>query len=189
MHWHLPSPIHESLTVHGNSTSQNSGDLSRYPSMNIFWFGFLIKFRVAQRETFCFWITSTSSLDKSRMAFRFLLCTLLCCRLPFKISLTSKPWGFTLHHCQNKGKDPEQGKSPVKLFATKLKEMAVPLLKVILRAVISSPIYPLLLIITLLLQPGLFIMRIHTWQSAVNKWIYLEVFSAYWISSKMAPPK
>lgn len=73
---------------------------------------------------------------------------------------------------------------------TNLKERSAPLLKVILPAVIfKSPVYPLLLCFinhnTLLLLPGLFIMRIHPWQSAANKWIYLEVFRGCWISSKM----
>lgn len=58
MYWHLPSTIHYSLAVHGNSTSWNSGDVSRYPSMNFLWFGFIKWFRVAQREIFCFWVTA-----------------------------------------------------------------------------------------------------------------------------------
>lgn len=93
----------------------------------------------------------------------------------------------SLHHCCNKGKDPEQGKSPVKLFATKLKEMGAPLLKVILPAVIlRSPMYLLLLTITLCY----FILFSLSWESIhvrvqSNKWIYLEIFSGCLVSSTM----
>lgn len=200
MYWHLPSTIHYSLAVHGSSTSWNSGDVSRYPSMNFLWFDFIKWFRVAQRETFCFWVTSISTWSESRMAFPLSPCDLPSCSLSFKISLTSSPWGHTLHHYQSKGKDPERGKSPVKLLGQEavgngchiaqgywlepsfhLQATLVSSTSFLQRFA-RSPMYPLLLCSldhnnTLLLHPGFCLMTSHPWQGAVNKWIYFEIFS------------
>lgn len=168
--------------------------------MNFLWFGFIKWFRVAQRETLCFWVTSTSTWSESRITFPLSLCNLPSCRLAFKISPTGGPWGHTLHHYQNKGKDPEQGKSPVKLVGHEavgngcyiaqgywlepnFHLQATPVSSTsFLQSFATSPMYPLLLRSlnhnnTLLLHPGFCLVRTHPWQSKVNEWIYLEVSS------------
>lgn len=80
------------------------------------WFGLTKWFGDAQRETLCFWVISTSTWSESRIAFPVSLCNLPSCRLPFKTSLTCSPWAHKLHDHQNKGKDPEQQESPMKLL-------------------------------------------------------------------------
>lgn len=201
MYWHLPSTIHYSLAVHGNSTSWNSGDVSRYPGMNFLWFGFIKWFRVAQREIFCFWVTALPPGVNQEWLFHFHPATYHLAACLSKSHWLAQSLKSYITSLPEQGQRPRaQGKSPVKLLGHEavgngchitqgywlepnFHLQATPVSSTsCLQCFARSPMYPLLLCSlnhnnTLLLHPGFSLMTSHPWQSAVNKWIYFEIFS------------